>query len=341
MVSLVTGASGLVGSQVVAELLGRGKPVRALVRGLDKAAGLQEKGVQVVAGDIRDPATLAAALDDVDVVYHCAAAVGPLFSKKEIYDTNLTGVRNLLEAARRHKNVRVVLVSSVNVLGTRNLDPATEDLPYRRSKDPAADVKIDAERLALDYGRQGLDVTIVRPGFIYGPGDKHNLPRLVGAITRGKFRFLGSRDNVVPIVHVQDVAQALLLAGTNAVSRGRVYNITDGSRTTIGELADYLAGLVGCPKPERVLPYFVPYLACVMFDWLGKVRRPRKPAPITRAALRFLGTSRYVDIGRAQHELGFEPRVSFRDGMAATLEWIKNHLAEADHDSHSGNGKPA
>lgn len=341
MLSLVTGAAGLVGSHVLGELLARAQPVRALVRSPGQGTSFEEKGAQVVTGDVRDPAAFAPALEGVDVVYHCAALVGPGFSKKEIYDTNLTGVQNLLDAARRYPNIRVVLVSSVNVLGTRNIDPATEDLPCRRSNDPAADVKIEAERLALDFSGQGGDVTIVRPGFIYGPGDTHNLPRLVSAISRGKFRFLGSRHNVVPIVHVEDVARAMLLAGTNPGARGRIYHITDGSRTTIGELADHLAGLVGCPRPERVLPYFVPHLACVVFDLMGKIRPRRKLAPITRAALRFLGTSRFFDIGRARQELGFEPRVSFRDGMAATLEWIKDHLPEADHGSYTGNGKPA
>jgi nucleoside-diphosphate-sugar epimerase len=340
MTSLVTGASGLVGSQVAAELLARGQPVRAMVRAPEKGTFLQEKGSQVVIGDVREPAAFATALDGIDVAYHCAAVVGPSFSKKDIYDTNLTGVKNLLEAARNHPGIRLVLVSSVNVLGTRNLDPATEDLPCRRSNDPAADVKIEAERLALAHCRQGLDLTIVRPGFIYGPGERHNLPRLVSAIARGKFRFLGSRHNVVPLVHVQDVVQALLLAGDNPVSRGKIYHVSDGSRTTIGELADYLAGQIGCPPPVRVLPYFVPHLACVVFDLLGKIRRRRKPAPITRAALRFLGTSRFIEIGRARQELGYEPRLNFHDGMAATLKWMKDHL-EADHGTFSGNGKPA
>src|SRR5260370_39291622 len=299
MMSLVTGASGLVGSQVVAELLARGQPVRDLVRDAGKGTNLQEKGAQVMVGDVRAPAALATALERVDVVYHCAALVGPGYSKREIYDTNLGGVKNLLESARSRNGVRVVLVSSVNVLGTRNLDPATEDLPCRRSKDPAADVKIEAERLALDYCRRGVAVTIVRPGFIYGPGDTHNLPRLVNAITRSKFRFLRSRHNVVPIVHVQDVTQALILAGTNPAARGRIYHVSDGSRTTIGELADYLAGLVGCPPPERVLPFFMPYLACVVFDVLCKIRRPHKPAPITRAGLRFLLPSPSLDSGLA------------------------------------------
>jgi 2-alkyl-3-oxoalkanoate reductase len=339
MRTLVTGATGLVGSHVVDELLRRNEQVKALVRDPARAADLENRGIEVHIGDVRDAAAFAGALRDVDVVQHCAAAVGH-FTKKEIYETNLGGVRNLLEACRRQGGKHVVLVSSVNVLGTRNLNPATEDLPYRYSRDPAADVKIDAEQLALDYGRQGVAVTIVRPGFVYGPGDTRNLPKLADAIVRGKFRFMGARDNVVPIVHVEDVAQALVLAGktaeTSEVSKTsevcRIYNITDGSRTTIGELVDFLTQQLGCPRPQKVLPYWIPYLACVVFDGLNKLGLRKRPGPVTRASLRFLGTSRFVDISRARNELGYSPRVSYRDGMAAALQWIKEHQLEAVHE---------
>jgi len=328
MTNLITGATGFVGSQLVDDLLLRNEGVRALIRDRDKADGLRQRGVQVVVGDVRSPDVFRALLENVEVVYHCAAAVGPQFSKREIYETNLTGVRYLLEALGSAQLGRLVLLSSVNVLGTRDLDPATEDLPCRRSRDPAADVKIEAERLALDYHRRGVDVTVIRPGFIYGPRDPHNLPKLVRAVQRGKFAFLGSRDNVVPIVHVSDVAQAMLLAGRTPAASGRVYQITDGSRTTVGELVDELARQLGCAAPRKVLPYFVPWLGCQVFDVLRLFTS--KPAPINRAGLRFLGTSRYVDISRARRELGYEPRVFYREGIAAAVRCIK--------EQHQGEG---
>src|SRR5262249_10428217 len=150
--------------------------------------------------------------------------------------------------------------SSVNVLGTRNLDPATEDVPPRRSHDPAADVKIEAEQLAHDYLQRGVDVTIVRPGFIYWPRDSRNLPRIIDAVRRGKFRYIGSKDTVVRIVHVSEVVQALLLAGTVPAARGRTYHVTDGSRTTIGQVVEHIAGLLGVPPPRRVMFFAVPLL---------------------------------------------------------------------------------
>jgi nucleoside-diphosphate-sugar epimerase len=315
--------------------------VRALVRDAARSGVLASRGVTVVSVDIRDPAAVDAAVRGAERIHHCAAAVGPHFSRREIYETNLEGVRNVLQAVKRQGSGRVVLLSSINVLGSRNLDPATEDLPCRRSHDPAADVKIEAEALALDYHRrQGVDATILRPGMIYGPGEAHNVPRLALALLRGKFAFLGSRDHIVPIVHVSDVAQAMLLAAAAPVASGRVYHVTDGSRTSIGEFVDRLAALINCLPPAKVLPLLVPRLGCVLFEWLGRLHLRRGPAPINRAGLRFLGTSRYVEIRRAREELGYVPKVGYEEGLADTVQHLGGQHHEQLHSFAPVQGNP-
>ncbi len=219
-----------------------------------------------------------------------------------------------------------MLITGLSVLGLRDLDPATEALPYRASGDPGAAAKIRIERLALHQHRHGVAVTILRPGFVYGPRDRRNLPQLLEALRQGKFVYIGSRDNVVPLVHVADMARAMLLAGAAPHAAGRVYHIADGSRTTIGELAEHVARLLGCPPPRTVLPYFLPYTACVAF---GLLRLGLDfPTPITPDALLFLGTSRFVDIARARRELGFTPLVDFRPGMEATVRSIQGEQHE-------------
>jgi 2-alkyl-3-oxoalkanoate reductase len=324
MVTLVTGASGFVGRHVVDALRSQGDAVRALVRTEASADQLCDAGTEVQVGDVREPGVLVEAVRGVEVVYHCAAAVGPAYSQREIHDISLAGARHLLEALRQQGSGRAVLLTSVNVLGTRPLDSATEDMPCRRSHDASADVKIDIEALAWDYERrQGVDVTILRPGLIYGPGDRHNLPQMIRVLRRGKFAFIGSRDNIAPIVSIRDVVEAMLAAGRTPQSRGRVYHITDGSRTTIGQFIERLAELIGCPAPTKVLPYAVPRLACGVFDALAALRLYSGRPPVSRASLRHLGTSRYFSIERAERELGYRPRVFHRDGLSHAVKWLE------------------
>jgi nucleoside-diphosphate-sugar epimerase len=261
----------------------------------------------------------------VRVVYHCAALAatgrGRLPSKQEICDVNLGGTRHVLEAVHSAGSGRVILLSSLNVLGMRNLAGATEQTPSRRSGEPYADAKIAIEQLAADYlDQQSVDLCVLRPGLVYGPGE-HNIAALLDVVRSGAFRFIGSRDNVVPLVHVNDLVQAMLLAAEAPAAGGRVYHITDGSRTTIGEVVDLMAAVTSAPRPEKTVSYGLARLACAWYGGLSRVGLYRNP-PFTKPALRFLGTSRHIEIGRARQELGYAPHVTMRDGMAQYLRWL-------------------
>src|SRR5262249_13120164 len=137
MTALVTGATGFIGSHVVDALCNRGEAVHALVRDPTRAVALRERGAQVTTGDMRDRSVLAGALRDVDTVFHCAAAVGDHVAPRDLFAHNVEGARQLLDASRS-AGAHVLLLSSLNVLGLRNLNPAVEELPCRRSKDAAA-----------------------------------------------------------------------------------------------------------------------------------------------------------------------------------------------------------
>jgi nucleoside-diphosphate-sugar epimerase len=318
--SLVTGASGFVGRRVVAALAARGDAVRALIRDERKGEPLLAHGVEIVVGNIRDQGTLVRALDGIDVVHHCAAAVGARYAARDFQEVNVEATRRLLEVARAARCRRVVLLSSLHVLGIGNLNPASEDLPYRRTKDAAANAKIDMEQMALASAREGApSLVILRPGVIYGADDPHNLPKLISAIRRGKFIHLVSRNNIVPIVHVDDVAASMLLAADAPEAAGRIFHITDGSRTTIGQFVGRLAELTGSRRPRWVLPG---PLVWSVLGTLNLVRRlyPRCPLPIQPGPLRFLATSRFVDIRPAREYLNYVPRWGHREGLANALE---------------------
>jgi nucleoside-diphosphate-sugar epimerase len=320
MISLVTGATGFIGSHLVANLFAeKVGNVRVLVRRAESAAEM--RGADVRIGDMRDASVVQDAVQGVDVVYHCAAAARTAASPREACDIALTGTRNVLEGLRRTGSGRAVLLTGLIVLGARHLEAATEDLPYRRTGDPVSDVKIEIEQMAWEYAqRHGVDVTVLRPGLVYGPRDGHNLPQMIRALRKGGFAFIRSRDNVLPIVYVGDMIQAMRRAARTPAARGRAYHITDGSRTRIGEFIDCLAELLGCPRPQKVLPFAVPYLGCLVFETLAALRLYRGRAPISRTGMNYLGYSRVIDIARARRELGYEPRIAYRDGLALALK---------------------
>ena len=294
--SLVTGATGFLGSHVVDALLAEGLPVRAFVHNASKARDLMGRGVNVVVGNMVDPKVWTTAVLGADTIYHCAAADEKEMSALQAHDVNLTGLRNLLEAVRQTGRGRIVLLSGLSVLGVRNLDRATEDLPRRRRGDPEIDAKVEAENLALQYHeRYGLDVTILRASFIYGPRDRRNFPNLLQAIRRGKFVYVGSRHNLLPLVYVEDMVRALLLAGRSTHAGGRIYHVADGTRTTLEEIIEFLAHSLGVKPPHRVLPTFLARGACRLCTALVRWGC-LSHAPLTWSEVLFVGTSRFVDI---------------------------------------------
>lgn len=341
MTSLVTGATGFIGRHLVTELQRRGQTVRALYRDEAKrkthlASTVEttvettvkttvkttvETTVEAIQGDACDADVMRQAVAGVETIFHCAAAHSTC-PADEMRRTNLQSVRCLFDAVEAAEgSPRIVLMSSINVMGNRNYSGATEkNTSRKRTKTPHVDLKIKAELLAEEQQAAGQDVVIIRPGLVYGDGDA-NLPRLAQAIKRGKFVFIGSRNNVVPLVHVSDMVTAMV-AVANHPKPSPVYNITDGSATTIGQLVSELCKAIGCEVPEKKLPLIVPKLVVLIFGLL------RRDGPISRSALQFLGTSRHVDIALARNELGFEPQTDSATGIAALTDYFQAATAE-------------
>jgi nucleoside-diphosphate-sugar epimerase len=282
----------------------------------NRNAGLLRSKAETYIGDVCDAHVVKQAIEGVDVVYHCAAAHSTA-SADEMVRTTLPSLRCLLDAMRRANPApRLIVMSSINVLGNGSFSSANEDRPRQRTGELHVDLKIEAEELAEQARNDGLDVVILRPGLIYGPGEA-NLPRLSQAIQDGKFVFIGSRDNITPLVYVSDMVDAMLLAGEKREAAARTYNITDGTATTIGELVSKLARALNCAEPARVLPKLVPRIANSVCGLLGK------KGPVSSSALRFLGTSRQVDICRARKELGFNPEITVTAGINSIADSLR------------------
>jgi nucleoside-diphosphate-sugar epimerase len=322
---LVTGATGFVGSHVAEVLTRRGDRVRALARPGADTKFLEQLGVEVVRGDLTDTDALQTAVNGVDVVVHCAAKVGDWGPVDEYRKVNVEGLRALFDALLGKPLHRFVHISTLGVYEARHhyATDETEPLPEKHI-DGYTQSKVEAERLALQYHRkQHVPVTILRPGFVYGPRDRTMLPRLVDRLKERSVIYIARGRYALNTTFVGNLVDAVLLAIDNPAAVGEVFNITDGEFVSKRKFFETVADGLGLKRPRGFPPVPV-WLARMMANWRESVfRKKNKPYPprITQAQLKFAGLNLDFSIAKARTKLGYAPRVLFEDGMKQALEW--------------------
>jgi nucleoside-diphosphate-sugar epimerase len=326
---LVTGATGFVGSHVAEALARRGDRVRALTRPGADTTLLESLGVEILRGDLTDADTLKQAVDGVDVVVHCAAKVGDWGPVDEYRKVNVEGLRALLDACLGKPLQRFVHISTLGVYEARHhyATDETEPLPDKHI-DGYTQSKVEAERLALQYHRkQHVPVTILRPGFVYGPRDRTMLPRLVDRLKERSVIYIARGRYALNTTFVGNLVDAVLLAIDNPVAVGEVFNITDGEFVSKRKFFETVADGLGMKRPRGFPPVPV-WLARIMANWRENVfRKKNKPYPprITQAQLKFAGLNLDFSIAKARTKLGYTPRVLFDEGMKQALQWYTTH----------------
>lgn len=326
MTALVTGATGFIGNAIAMALLARGDQVRALVRDVNRAEKVRQCGAELAVGCMEDIQTLRHAVQGVDRVYHCAAMVSDWLSHEEIQRVNVDGTRNLLSACSQAGIDRLIYLSSLAVLGAMHHHDTDETAPYCYSGDAYSDAKIDSERLVRDAHERGdVETVILRPGFIYGPGDRRFLPQLVDSIIMGKFAYVGDGSKLLNIIYIEDVVQASLLADASRKASGRAYNLTDGTRTTLREFVSAIAENVGVPAPSRSIPIPVAWGACYTLEFIARMTKAKEPPLLNRGRMKFLYYNQHYSIEAARRELGYTPKFTYREGLPPALAWLQEN----------------
>lgn len=320
---LVTGASGFTGGHLARYLASRGEHVRALVRDVGRASGLDVPGVTVVRGELTDRDSLKSALEGVDVVYNIAALYREAGLPASVYRAvNAEAVATIVELASELGLRRVVHCSTVGVHGDIEKPPANEDAPLKPG-DIYQETKLEGERLGQEAAaRTGMELVIARPSGIYGPGDRR-LFKVFGRVAQGRFLMLGSGRHFYHITYVEDLAEGFRLCATVPAAAGRTYILAGEEVTTLAELVAIAAEVAGVEPPRLRLPVWPFWLAGALCE--GVCRPFGIEPPIYRRRVDFFRKSRAFDISRAKAELGFRPRVGLREGIGRTLEWYREH----------------
>jgi len=318
---LVTGVTGFTGGHLARGLAAGGDQVSALVRG--EPTGLEQAGITLVPGDIRDRGALAAATAGVDVVYHVAAIYRQAGLSADTYRAvNALAVRDLIEAAAANGVKRVVHCSTVGVHGDVEGPPAGEDAPLKPG-DIYQATKLEGEGLARETARRlGIEVTIVRPTGIYGPGDRRLL-KLFRGVARRRWVTLGSGEIYYHLTYIDDLVAGFRLCGAHPAAANRTYILAGGEVTTLNALVALVAEGAGVPTPKLHLPVWPVWMAgaaceaiCAPFGI---------EPPLYRRRVDFFTKSRAFDISRARAEIGYAPQIGLREGIRRTIGWYREH----------------
>ncbi len=319
MKALVTGGGGFLGLAIVRGLLARGATARSYSRHAHE--GLQGLGVEQIAGDLADAAGVTAAAQGCDIVFHVGAKPGIWGEYDDYYRTNVVGTHNVIDACRHHHIQRLVYTSSPSVVfDGKDMESADESVPY-----PAhfhahyPRTKALAEQAVRAANDAGLATVSLRPHLIWGPGDNHLLPRLVARARSGQLRRIGSRENLIDAVYIDNAADAHLLAADRLAPgspiAGKVYFIAQGEPVPMWDMVNRLLGAAGAPPVTRSVP---PWLALALAWGFESAHRlsanPAEPR-LTKFVVQEMSTAHWFDLSAARRDLGYAPAISIEQGL--------------------------
>lgn len=316
--NLVTGATGLLGNNLVRRLLARGRPVRVLARETSDARPLEGLDVEVVRGDVRDEAAVERAVRGAEVVYHAAARVGIGRRAAAAYrDVNVAGAAVVARASRR-AGARLVHVSSADAQGWGTVDdPADESAPPGAGADvPYCASKREAESAVHAEVERGLDAVIVRPAYLLGPWDwKPSSGRMLLAVAAGRGRIAPPGGN--DFCHAVDVADGCLAAAERG--RGGEAYLLGGEGLSYRDAFALFAEITGGAPPRLTAPAALVRAAGRAASAVGRLARREPDFNACSADLACL--PHHVDDARARRELGYRPR-SARAAAEDAWRWF-------------------
>ncbi len=323
---LVTGGGGFLGRAIVKLLVQRSDHVRSFSRNLHSE--LASMGIEQVQGDICDNTAMEQALKGVDLVFHTAAKAGIWGNYSDYYKTNVIGTQNVIAGCIKHNISGLIYTSSPSVVfnGT-DMEGVNESVPY-----PATyyahypKTKAIAEQNVIKAAGEGLMTIILRPHLIWGPRDKHFVPRI---ISRAKNLIrVGNGKNLVDTVYIDNAADAHILAadglGKNPKLSGNIYFISQGDPVPLWDMINYILKAAGLAPVQRSMPRRIAWLIGCILEFAYRAFHISGEPRMTRFLADELAKTHWFDISAAEKDLGYTPRVSIKEGLRRLESWLRN-----------------
>lgn len=317
---LVTGANGFIGRRLVQRLLDEGLETHAFLLH-DTAVPPEWAGRALVHwGNIAAAERVEAVAKPARTIFHLAAVVGDWGPRQWFQSITVDGTRHVLEAARRQQ-AKVILASSIAVYGHQlGGGPCHEGLAHGRAQGPYGWSKQAQERLAQQYALEHqVPIVTVRPANVYGPACRPWLHDLAAALRRGPAIIGHGRQNAA-LIHVDNVVELMLRAAAAPQAYGQVYNAAEDCPTSWRQYMTDIARITQAPPP-RSIPRWAARPAAQIMEASGKLLRRRQRPQLTREALQLVGSHLDIPIHKARTELGYQPLVSYEQGLAAIEQY--------------------
>jgi nucleoside-diphosphate-sugar epimerase len=334
-VCLITGATGFIGGRLAGRLLEEGYAVRCLVRASSDTSPLDLLDVQLAVGDLTRPRSLLRAVEGCRYVFHCGALVSDWATTQELARTNVDGTRNLLEAAVGASVRRFIHFSTTDVYGYPGGTAIDETYAASRFRNWYAKTKLHAEAEVRRVERaHSLKAVTLRPATVYGPGSTDVIGEIARAIDARHMLLIDGGRAVAGLCYVENLMDIAVLALRHGAAPGHAFNVSDGLDITWRQLTDDLADGLGSPRVRRSLPYWLANgIGFSLEHGYRLLRRTvglNAPPLLSRQAVQVLGINQDFSSRRARDMLGWEPRVDYREGLEATLAWLRaEHLKAA------------
>jgi nucleoside-diphosphate-sugar epimerase len=323
--NLITGATGFIGGHLARRLVRERQPVRVLCRpGSERRLPHEIIGAAEIAiGDLRDRESLLRASAGAARVFHCAGHVSDWGSPETFFAMNVQGTRWLLEAARAASVQRVVHLSSIAAFGTPAPEYFDDHSGYGKSKDAYSRTKVEGEKIAFEFHQGGLPVTVLRPAVVYGPEGAW-LEEPLKMIEKGKMFLLGGGSGTCHPCYIENLVDAMLLAGEHPRAVGQGYIVGDGQSISFREYFDAVASIAGKGPVRRSVPLPAARAIATACEAGARLRSSTTRPLLTHTAIEMVTTRSRMSIEKIRAELGWTPRYTFASAIDELRRWYSD-----------------
>ncbi len=317
---LVTGGGGFLGQALIKQLLALGHEIQTFNRG--SYPELEALGVRCLRGDLADPAAVKKAAEGCSVIFHVGAKAGVWGSYEDYYKANVVGTQNVLLACQTLGIRRLIYTSSPSITfageDQEGIDEQTILPTHFLAAYPAT--KALAEEMVLAASGPELATVALRPHLIWGPGDNHIIPRIVGRARKGRLRLIGQAGKKVDAVYIDNAVAAHLCAyerlQPGSTIAGKAYFITNDEPQPLEQIINSILKAAGLPEVHKRIPAGLAYGLGAALEYFYTTFRISGEPVLTRFAAAQMSTSHWYNTSAAQRDLGYQPKVSMKEGFA-------------------------